>query len=828
MLSLRTINYAVPPEGHFWKWSADYEAIEWADGRTLAMWPEVLTVLNHLDSDSGIPPLGSVLLLLAACRDEWPAQRPLNHAVIRPILEISQSDSIPPEVAAVLITGLDLINNLPKDLRSSLAAKCHLITATFEGGPHSLPRKESAQVMHDLSVAVIRLSNPGALPQMPSKPRFLRDIRALKVGLARHDAASLESRLRTGLDDPRIQEPQLPEPAVKPGDPRDLFDRLIASGGEGGAAAAVAKRAIAMMNFPGRFGTPRDLPVGGIADITNRGTIDRLLPGELAWDDLVLAARLVHNEALYFRREIPPMDVAVSHTVLLDRGLRLWGTGRVFSLGVALGLPHHPALQGPGETFEVAAATTDAFEYLDLTLPEGVRGALETLVPAAGPEAFLAAWWDAAKIVDDPSIPDLTFITAREHLDDDATRRLLGEIAAWIHGKDGRFRVIALTRGGELEMQAWSPGGNRLLCRGELDLDALLKPPAPAAGPSTPQPPPLRAKPDPLHQILPIYALDRLPFLFPLVPQATAYLEDPDGSGIGISVNRRLMHWPKPGWGGEELVAELPGRQHWIGRDEHGGTIVIASGETAGEAVRVFRWEENRLEEIEVEASRHPFPRHAAVNGGVVILAYQDKVEALSLSTGRRVAEQAVKTLPAVPVLHFDGLTIHVEDSGRKPSFGRDEWSLTDTTWPRMFIPDRVSLEKAVLRVTIADKCLAFDPINLVWSETKAGTHRFLPFEETSHSPAPGITLKRAIWSVNMAIWLDSRGMLHLRDPFCADPPPWSILLSTQSTSCWSPAWMLCAFEPRLRQPATEESKFLPQVVLKDFLECSSSTHRPP
>lgn len=857
--SMREINYAWPPEGHFWKWSAGYDAIEWTDGTTLALWPEVLAILHHMGENEGIPPLGSLLLMLAACRDDDATRGPrfqdrlqalLSPAIVvklvvrnpggsailqgpdpttfagKMAIAANQAELVQrgKNIADSIFQGLESIQSLPKDLRGSLSAKCHLASVLFHRNTYNLSRSDSRKLLGGLS-ELSSFATIDARPRHNAEERLFIDLRALKPGIAHYRIGTLESILRTGLESTELQAPELPQIPVEPGDPRDLLDRLIASGGEGGAAAAVAKRAIAMMNFPGRFGTPRDLPVGGIADITNRGTIDRLLPGELAWDDLVLAARLVHNEALYFRREIPPMDVAVSHTVLLDRGLRLWGASRVFSLGVALGLRHHPALQGPGETFEVAAATPDAFEYLDLTLPEGVRGALETLVPAASPEAFLIAWWDAARIVDDPSIPDLTFITAREHLEDDATRRLLGEIAAWIHGKDGRFRVIALTRGGELEMQAWSPGGNRLLCRGELDLDALLKPPAPAAGSSAPQPPPLRAKPDPLHEILPIYALDRLPFLFPLVPQATAFLADPDGSGggIGVSVNRRLMQWPKPGWGGEELVAELPGRQHWIGTDEHGGIIVIASGETAGEAVRVFRWEKNRLEEIEVEASSHPFPRHAAVSGDAVILAYLDKVEALSLNTGRRIAEQAVKPLPAVPVLHFDGVTIHVEDSGKKPPFGRDEWSLTDTTWPRMFIPDRVSLENGGLGVVVADKYLAFDSGEIFWFQFTPEATDFVPFEETTLSPAPGINLKRAILSEQIEIWLDPRGMLHVRDPSKAACPPWSILLSSQCASIWSPASVLCSPEARLKHPAGDPDTMDARTQLAEFLLSASS-----
>ena len=45
------------------------------------------------------------------------------------------------------------------------------------------------------------------------------------------------------------------------------------------------------------------------------------------------------------------------------------------ALGVALGLWHHPKLNGPGETFECVAAEPDGFAYLDLATNAGVRAA---------------------------------------------------------------------------------------------------------------------------------------------------------------------------------------------------------------------------------------------------------------------------------------------------------------------------------------------------------------------------------------------------------------------------------------------------------------------
>ncbi|MEO5915879.1 MAG: hypothetical protein ABIS50_16710 [Luteolibacter sp.] len=816
MLSHRTINYASPPPGSFWVWSPEYDAVEWYDGSTLAMWQELHGVLKFLGDDSGLPPLGAVLLLLAACRDEWLGLCIPFHEKVMSILDVANSDSISPEIKDLIVRGLKSVNDLPKDLRASFPAKCLLVSALFEGGPHSLPREESDKILAELSIHGPR-GLLGSSPQMNAKARFLRDLRALRIGLARHDAGSLEARLRTGLENSTILPTSFPETPAD--DPLLLLDRLAITGGECGAAAAVAKRTIAMMNLPGSFGTPHDLPVGGISDITNRGTVDRLLPGELAWDDLVLAARLVHNEALYFRREIPPQHLVVGHTILLDRGLRLWGTGRVFALGVALGLRHHPALSRTGETFDCVAALIGGFASLDLATPAGVYSALEELIPAPGPDAFLTAWHDASLAADDDAVPDVTFITAEAHLGDASTRRLLGEIATWIHGKAGQFRVIALGRTGEVEVQMWSPGGNRTLFRGEVDLDEIF--PKPPESPKQPIAPPLRAKPDPLHALLYIYTLDRLPFLFPEIPQGSAILSEndlPDSPVIGVSSGRRLMQWPRTGWGGQELVAKVPGRQHWMGFNEQREVIIIASGRKPGDVVRVFRVEQDRLLEITIAASQHAFPRLATVSGGAVLLAYSDSVEALSLGSGKRVAVLSVKTWSGNRVIDFDGEQIRLIDPGTEPGLPLKGWPFGEASWPHFIVPDGVAIVSGLLAVRCGEKFYEFNPVDVEWNEAPILSKiPFASFEKSDFSPAPDIRLEVARLSLWIEVWHDPRGMLHLRQP--AKPESsWSILLSTVATSAWHADWGLCSMEPRLRLPDAGKPDDRQLWLLRHFL----------
>ena len=853
-VNIRTLNYAKPPGGHYWRWSEGRDAIEWEDGETLALWQEVLTVLNFL-KPSGLPPLGTLLIMIAACRDDggvlfMDRMRELMESRLKdhpasatgsgpdalmtatpPPLPY-QSDKLwegvargdySPLLRDSILDGLQAIRDLHKVLRGSLAAKCHLASLIFADSTYRLSKKDTKEVLNDL----IEIGPKGLgdeLPRYFSHERFLLDLKAFQPGLTRRTSGNLESLLRTGLEQMDLQAAPIPTPAKELDDPRLLLDQLVASGGECGATAMVAKRAIAMMNFPGQVGAPRDLPVGGIADITNRGTIDRLLPIELAWDDLVLAARLVHNEALYFRREIPPQDVATAHTILLDRSLRLWGCGRVFSLGVALGLWHHPDLNNSGETIECVASTGRDFEYLELDGAEKVEAALETLVPSASPDAFLHSWWSAAQIVDDPAVPEVSFITEKHHLANAGTRTLLGEIAGWIYGRGGQFRVIALGRRGDLEVQSWTPGGNRVLFRGEMDLDEILAPPAGAKTEAREERQQLLLLKDdsPLVEISPIYGLPLLPFLFPIQPQASAFLPNPttgDG-GTGVATNHSLAIWPANGRGGR-ILANMPGGSHWIGHDgPTGDPVVICSASVVGGEVLVYRLEGGKPEKVEIERSAHAFPRHAGVSGGAVLLAYGDHVEAFSLQSGKRVATLRVGSLPPHPLLDFDGETIKVFTKDKQSPPTTQAWFADKKAWPAMMWPKAASFRVGMLRLLCGETVYQFDSKTIEWKEAKgASKEGFMPFHPHHHKLPDGRQIQVAGPSSSPnSVWLDPRGFICVGREAEAPAQGWCILLSTPASSAWNAKSGLCSEDERLRMPGRKADNLAALSELRSFI----------
>ena len=86
---------------------------------------------------------------------------------------------------------------------------------------------------------------------------------------------------------------------------------------------------------------PEQLPIGGYSDIVTHGSLDRLLPGQHALDDLEFLRRFCENEMFYFRREEPPAQCRQEVLIILDQGVRTWGDVRLVLTAAALALAQH-------------------------------------------------------------------------------------------------------------------------------------------------------------------------------------------------------------------------------------------------------------------------------------------------------------------------------------------------------------------------------------------------------------------------------------------------------------------------------------------------------
>lgn len=694
-----TVNYLIPPPDYLWKWAGDGSAAEWRDGSTVGLWMELHALLHYL-GPQGLPPLGSVLMVLMACRQS--AGAALEAARELAASGVDSDAFSPLSLLKPLRTVLEAVTALPEDLRSGLPARAHLLSNLFEGNPGCLPLAESNLVLKEM--------HTWGLPRILSwktrlgtPARLLRDLKAFAGMVEKQDLRGLEARLRTGLEFVQINPAQLPMPPslesgeIVPPLPLPLLRQLEEHPDrELSALASVARRMVAMFSLPRPAGFPQELPVGGISDITNRGPLDRLLLSELAADDLILTARLANNEALFFKRENPPEEPARERVILMDAGIHLWGLPRIYGVAAALGLKADGE-KGKGKKrekvsgFRVQAGagkqgrsggTADGgggdggeenvrvlrregmvFRPLPLETVEDVRSCLEGLWPDPHAAAALSGLWPAAAEDEGFGRPagrgmDVFFLTTPGWRT--PVVRALHELACRIGEDGGRFYVVTVDRSGAVEFAAHTAAGVRVAASGWIDPDVILKAPEPADR-SRPEPP--RAK-DSLTNLpavirdLVFYQQYPLPFRFPAVPSArSGKLLEFAHWRVGVDTERRLMMWdPDMKHGAREIASGLPAaRAYHVGA--HGEEwIVISCGNGPGCPVRATAvgMKEPLRREVVLKSS-HPFPVWMKRQLGAAVLGYTDKAEACSLEDGRRLDTLELPGGAKAELVIFDG-----------------------------------------------------------------------------------------------------------------------------------------------------------------------------
>ena len=601
--------YLAPFASSPWRWDKEAEVIEWTDSSTIVFRAELASILARL-APHGLPPLSAVVLLLAACRDGWPGESHRLGTIAGSLATLGRGEF--PDWLGKLFQQLDAVRALPDELRTTSSAKADLAEMVFEECRIRTSIEDAEAIRWALSSY---LSPETLTPQSDSLQGLegiLRDLRCLFDGMKKFDAEKLKLRKRTGLD-------QLVRPADFELPPAEMARRLITrlhDDQELGGMARIARQLLAAMHLPHALSDHEDLPVGGVSDITNRGSLDRLLLSELAYDDLTLAVRIALREALYLRRETPPKNPPKHRAVLIDAGIRLWGIPRVFATAVALTLA---ATSDRNIRIDAYRACGRKVEQVSLTQREGLIAHLEALEPEVHPgdaiEAFLAAvskqgdLVDAVVVTSEDVVEDLHFQQAID------SRELPSLLLATV-SREGRFRLIS-----------WSSRRRKMLREARLDLEKLLSPPSWPVAPLVESalltmPAILRQKPFPL--------LLSHPMTF---KQAWA---TSDGSVLSLGLNRCLLHWNRPDRGGHLLDDSAPaGQVHWTSNIGNSVSLAVVGQLQCG---RLWLLRVDLLtgstESMPLELNGTN-PRGVCEHGGKVIVIYSDSADVFETISGR-------------------------------------------------------------------------------------------------------------------------------------------------------------------------------------------------
>lgn len=535
------IDYFVSSPYYFWRWSENGEAVEWKDGETICYTDDLLNILRGL-TDIGLPPLGTVLLLLAACQHR---EDKINlEAHVRRLAEVSHTQfGRTFRIYPLARTMLRQIGEVPADLRTG-AARIHLIREILD---NEGTRARAIQVPPDQVRAVLDEFSSGRIDQAVFRERpaptgqfLLIEIIPLAFACRKFpDLASLERHLRSGLSEaPPPAELPLPEPESP-----DLLDELEKDPQTLGLAR-LSRRLLAALNIPMHARGASDLPIGGVADISNRGDFDRLLLSELAHDDHTLTARLVNNEALFLRREEPPANLDRQRIILVDTTLKMWGVQRMFALSAALAVArnnHHVTA--------VRAFTLDGHNAVEANLGSktGILDAMSRLDSALHCGDALTRFFAKTPPAEQE---DYVLIS-----DTDAMR---GEkFQASLAAVRERLRfLIVLHRDGSLEFYEFIQGRGKLIGKSKFDLEALLFAPS-----KSKESPPVR------EGRLPAFFLQKpYPLYFPLTAvqlNTRNTFFDPDRGVAVVTNQQRVLYWPDKYRGGLELAPFIePGQCH--------------------------------------------------------------------------------------------------------------------------------------------------------------------------------------------------------------------------------------------------------------------------
>ncbi len=623
--------YFSPVPHGFWRWSEAGDAAEWPDGEVIAFHEEIELVLRAL-TPFGLPPFGAVLLFLAACRDSWGsgASRCAYVWQYRDTLEQDRlANRLPERWGEALGDGLHAIHQLPAELRHPLAVKPVLAEQLFEtGGEPDAVAPAILEAFTDGLVArcfarhaperMLALQVAGATDPAQETTRFAAAVGALLGAFPKLSEPGLRNRIAAGIE-------TLPDPAdVVP--VRPLIDQLCEdTDPDLRMIGEMARQLAGVTQLPKPPSAPDDLPLGGFSDVSNRGKLDRLLASELALDDLTLSVRIAMNEALYLRRESPPKAPARHRVLLVDNGIRLWGKPRLLATSVALAFA---ASSDEIETVSAFAPTakSNSPEPFSLQDRDGVLKHLATVTAAihpANPWAKLLAESRAA------ANADLVLITHSHAIEDSDF------LAAGESFRDRHFHIATVDAEGRYTL--WSVGiaGRREVASAELALD--------------------HESPKTTETELPeFYAMPETPLRISY-PIASSLYENGrvvkcSHADVFAAVPRdgRLLYWDKPGAGARLLSShDIPGRLAWLGIDGAvnprwvGRLHIKSNGEKAGATLEMHDLNEathsTRHLKLEVDLNLG-IPIHSYESGGVLRLVWNDRVDAIALGDGRRVA----------------------------------------------------------------------------------------------------------------------------------------------------------------------------------------------
>jgi hypothetical protein len=764
------VDYFTQHKGFFWHWADNGQVIEWDNGETLCYKAEIVDLLRQLKGQH-IVPFSSIILFIAACSDNYKTSR--GKEVLETFLDTTIRNG-KREVEVLLqqsLTFMDVLSGLPKDVKNSVVKKAHILSEVFQ-------LQQNLSIITWLFLADELDSGRIDLSKEITRPQLLGDyfkeaLGALSAaGLMYPTTEKLVMKVLTGL--PEI--PESIEVIVPETESKELLIQLTNEPTTAGIAN-LTTHLIAALNIPKHSQGSGEQPLGGISDITNKGSYDRLLLSELAQDEELLTARLVNNEALYFRREEPPEDVNRKRVILLDTTIKMWGKPRFFGISAALACTLNTK---HGETIEAYVLGGDYHQRVDLFSKNGVVESLKELNPAL----------HCGKALN-------TFVSEQSKTNNDEFILITGD---WQHqsydfqalfavAKTSLNFIISVSRDGELRLFECINGNAKLINTTKFDLDSLL-----AKKVQTVKKEKLSKKF--LDTEIAFLNREAHPLYFP-APSSLRLTTDKsffknkfnydghkEGFVVAVADDLRLLYWTQRSRGAIELLDEIEGGDYFFGWQEEDRVVYILVIQQGENKITLYTLNRETL-----DIGKTIFSKVQVVHEKVVFNGRSFNI----ISGTQKVELDCIKEtlLPPVPVGN-EIVERGINDVRKLEPYARkmvNNGYNTLNRFENILISERSYYGKRLCfddNEIDTSRGIIFRTPN--WYQTTpsilataTGSREF--FHVTDN---PYVKFKKFVWGDGSQIIIDSRGLAHLISTDITIPQITIALIENKEIACWA------------------------------------------
>lgn len=330
---------------YFWEWTTDEDVpddtrynennlISIPNVGAIAYRPYVMEILKEL-KEQGLPPFGSLLLVLYAIQDGYSNLDGVIYHLNRQKNALSESNS-DIDFAIKFLINLSNVGSLLKKGQNKII----LLQTIFKDSHNRVSSVNSGLILKIFETKP-HIIGEAAVKKPLTSIAVNRDIKTLALLQNKFPTRKSIINAMKGFTDISELEDEVVEEETTVETDKDFIQELIEEP-KTFQVGSLIKRIWSGLKIPMRHLSPGEQPIGGISDMTNKGELHRMLLSEFANEDDIFMNRVANNEALFIQREIPPEENIFERIILIDTSLKNWGTPKVLGFASAIAVIKHP------------------------------------------------------------------------------------------------------------------------------------------------------------------------------------------------------------------------------------------------------------------------------------------------------------------------------------------------------------------------------------------------------------------------------------------------------------------------------------------------------